>query len=76
ALRYRIADEYLQVVKGVWDSWEQDAFVRDKASGQFFDPANLHTLDHHGDFFQVQGPLNIARTPRGRPIIFQAGASD
>ena len=76
ALRYRIADEYLQVVKGLWDSWEQDAFVRDKASGQFFDPAKLHTLDHHGDFFQVQGPLNIARTPQGRPIIFQAGASD
>ena len=76
ALRYRIADEYLQVVKGLWDSWEEDAFVRDKASGRYFDPAKLHTLNHHGDFFQVAGPLNIARTPQGRPVIFQAGASD
>ena len=76
ALRYRIADEYLDVVKGLWDSWEEDAFIRDKASGQFFDPAKLHTLNHHGDFFQVAGPLNIGRTPQGRPIIFQAGASE
>lgn len=76
ALRYQIADEYLQVVKGLWDSWEEDAFVRDKASGQFFDPAKLHAIDHRGDFFQVSGPLNIGRTPQGRPIIFQAGASD
>lgn len=75
ALRYRIADEYLQVVKGLWDSWETGAFVRDQASGRFFDPAKLHTLHHHGDFFQVEGPLNIERTPQGRPIIFQAGAS-
>lgn len=75
ALRYRIADEYLQVVKGLWDSWEEGAFIRDKRSGQFFDQAKLHTPDHRGDFFQVQGPLNIERTPQGRPIIFQAGAS-
>jgi FMN-dependent oxidoreductase (nitrilotriacetate monooxygenase family) len=76
ALRYRIADEYLDVVKGLWDSWEEDAFVRNKKSGQFFDPSKLHTLNHHGDFFQVAGPLNIGRTPQGRPIIFQAGASE
>lgn len=76
ALRYRIADEYLDVVKGLWDSWEEDAFVRNKASGQFFDPAKLHTLNHEGEFFKVAGPLNIARTPQGRPIVFQAGASD
>ncbi len=76
ALRYRIADEYLQVVKGLWDSWEEDAFVRNKETGQFFDKNKLHTLNHHGDFFKVAGPLNIARTPQGRPIIFQAGASD
>jgi FMN-dependent oxidoreductase (nitrilotriacetate monooxygenase family) len=76
ALRYRIADEYLQVVKGLWDSWEDGAFVRNKESGQFFDKNKLHTLNHHGDFFKVAGPLNIARTPQGRPIIFQAGASD
>lgn len=76
ALRYRIADEYLDVVKGLWDSWEEDAFVRNKESGQFFDPQKLHTLNHSGDFFQVAGPLNIGRTPQHRPIIFQAGASE
>ena len=76
ALRYRIADEYLDVVKGLWDSWEEDAFVRNKESGQFFDPQKLHTLNHSGAFFQVAGPLNIGRTPQHRPIIFQAGASD
>ena len=76
ALRYRIADEYLEVVKGLWDSWEEDAFVRNKESGQFFDPQKLHTLNHSGEFFQVAGPLNIGRTPQHRPIIFQAGASD
>ncbi len=76
ALRYRIADEYLDVVKGLWDSWEEDAFVRNKASGQYFDPAKLHTLNHEGEFFKVAGPLNIGRTPQGRPIVFQAGASD
>lgn len=76
ALRYRIADEYLDVVKGLWDSWEGDAFVRNKDTGQFFDPQKLHTLDHHGDFFKVAGPLNIGRTPQGRPIVFQAGASE
>ena len=75
ALRYRIADEYLQVVKGLWDSWEEGAFVRNKETGQFFDPTKLHTLNHSGEFFQVAGPLNIERTPQGRPIIFQAGAS-
>lgn len=75
-LRYRIADEYLQVVKGLWDSWEDDAFVRDKASSQFFDSNKLHTLHHKGEFFSIQGPLNIGRTPQGRPILFQAGASE
>lgn len=76
ALRYRIADEYLDVVKGLWDSWEEDAFVRNKESGQFFAPEKLHALNHQGDFFQVAGPLNIRRTPQGRPIVFQAGASE
>ncbi|WP_233958306.1 LLM class flavin-dependent oxidoreductase [Pectobacterium versatile] len=76
ALRYRIADEFLQVAKGLWDSWEDDAFIRDKASGQFFDPEKLHTLNHQGEFFSVQGPLNIGRSAQGRPIVFQAGASE
>lgn len=75
AERYRIAGEYLDVTKGLWDSWEDDAFVRDRESGVFFDPAKLHTLDHKGKYFSVEGPLNIGRTPQGRPILFQAGAS-
>lgn len=76
AKRYRIASEYLQVVKGLWDSWEDDAFTRDKESGEFFDPSKLHTLHHKGEFFSVQGPLNIGRSKQGRPIIFQAGSSE
>ncbi|WP_058972484.1 LLM class flavin-dependent oxidoreductase [Type-D symbiont of Plautia stali] len=74
--RYRVASEYLQVTKGLWDSWEEDAFVRDKASGQFFDHDKLHTLNHKGKYFAVQGPLNVGRSPQGRPIVFQAGASE
>ncbi|MFC0215936.1 LLM class flavin-dependent oxidoreductase [Paenibacillus chartarius] len=76
ALRYEIAEEHLEVVKGLWDSWEDDAFVRDKASGVFFDPAKLHTLHHKGKHFSVQGPLNIARSRQGHPVIFQAGSSE
>ncbi|WP_318509056.1 LLM class flavin-dependent oxidoreductase [Bacillus sp. T3] len=74
--RYRIAAEHIQVVKGLWDSWEDDAFVRDKQSGVFFDPAKLHSLNHKGEFFSVQGPLNIGRSKQGQPIIFQAGSSE
>ncbi|MCM3601167.1 LLM class flavin-dependent oxidoreductase [Robertmurraya korlensis] len=76
AKRYRIASEYLKVAKGLWDSWEDDAFIRDKETGVFFDPEKLHTLNHRGEFFSVQGPLNIERSKQGRPIIFQAGSSD
>jgi len=74
--RYRIAGEYLQVTRGLWDSWEADAFVRNKESGEFFDHGKLHTLNHKGHYFSVQGPLNVGRSPQGRPIVFQAGASD
>ncbi|MBY4888665.1 LLM class flavin-dependent oxidoreductase [Pantoea sp. DY-15] len=74
--RYRVASEYLQVVKGLWDSWEGDAFVRDKQSGEFFAADKLHTLNHKGHYFSVQGPLNVGRSPQGRPIVFQAGASE
>ncbi|AJS60505.1 LLM class flavin-dependent oxidoreductase [Paenibacillus sp. IHBB 10380] len=74
--RYKIADEYLEVTRGLWDSWEDDAFVRDKASGVFFDPEKLHTLNHKGEFFSIQGPLNIARSKQGQPVIFQAGSSE
>jgi FMN-dependent oxidoreductase (nitrilotriacetate monooxygenase family) len=75
-VRYRIAGEYLDVVQGLWDSWEEGAHVGDKEKGIFVDPEKLHRLDHKGEFFQVRGPLNIKRTPQGQPVIFQAGASD
>jgi FMN-dependent oxidoreductase (nitrilotriacetate monooxygenase family) len=75
-VRYRIAAEYLDVVQGLWDSWEGDALVGSKEQGVFVDPEKLHTLDHKGEFFQVKGPLNIKRTPQGQPVIVQAGSSD
>lgn len=74
--RYKIAEEYLEVTRGLWDSWEDDAFIRDKVSGVFFDPSKLHRLDHKGEYFSVQGPLNIARSKQGHPVIFQAGSSE
>ncbi|PLR28801.1 LLM class flavin-dependent oxidoreductase [Caulobacter zeae] len=75
-VRYRLAGEYLDVVQGLWDSWEDDALTFDKKGGQFFDPAKLHALNHKGEFFSVKGPLNISRSPQGQPVIFQAGASE
>jgi N-acetyl-S-(2-succino)cysteine monooxygenase len=75
ATRYARASEFYDVVAGLWDSFEDDAFVRDKTSGVYFDPAKLHTLDHRGEFFCVEGPLNIDRPIQGRPVIAQAGAS-
>lgn len=75
AKRYQIAEEYLEVAKGLWDSWDDDAFVADKENDIFFDPKKLHTLNHKGEFFSVAGPLNIARTKQGQPVIFQAGSS-
>jgi N-acetyl-S-(2-succino)cysteine monooxygenase len=74
--RYQRAEEFIDVVKGLWDSWENDAFVRDQATGQFYDRAKLHLIDHKGEFFSVQGPLNIARSPQGHPVIVQAGSSE
>jgi FMN-dependent oxidoreductase (nitrilotriacetate monooxygenase family) len=76
AERYRRAAEFIEVVRGLWDSWEDDALVHDKKTGIFFDPTKLHRLDHKGEFFSVQGPLNIARSAQGQPVIFQAGTSD
>jgi FMN-dependent oxidoreductase (nitrilotriacetate monooxygenase family) len=75
SLRYDIADEHLQVVQGLWDSYEDDAFTRDKESGQYFNKEKMHELNFQGDFFNIAGPLNIERSPQGQPIIFQAGAS-
>jgi FMN-dependent oxidoreductase (nitrilotriacetate monooxygenase family) len=75
-LRYRRAREHLEVVQGLWDSYEDDAFPRDKAAGVFLDKSKLHALNHHGEFFNVAGPLNISRSRQGQPVIFQAGESD
>ena len=75
-LRYRMASEYIEIAKGLWDSWEDDAFIRDQASGEFIDPDKMHRLDHEGEFFSVQGPLNISRSPQGRPVLIQAGSSE
>lgn len=75
-LRYDRAREFVRVVKGLWDSWEDDAFTRDKESGIFVDTSKLHLLSHRGDYFSVRGPLNIARPAQGYPVLVQAGASD
>ncbi len=74
--RYRRAREFFDVVTGLWDSWADDAFLYDAASGVFFDPSKLHVLAHKGEFLSVRGPLNVARPVQGWPVIVQAGASD
>lgn len=76
ALRYEIADEYLTVAQGLWDSWDDDAFPRDRESGTFVDKSRFRQLNHKGRFFQVEGPLNIGRSPQGQTVIFQAGSSE
>lgn len=73
--RYARASEFADVVKALWDSWADDAFVGDKASGVFADVSRIQPIAHRGEFFQVQGPLNLPRTPQGRPVLIQAGAS-
>ena len=70
-----MADEYLEVAQGLWDSWEDDAFARNRDTGEFFDQDKVHTLEHQGRFFTAKGPLNIDRSKQGQPVIFQAGAS-
>ena len=74
--RYRRAREFYDVVTGLWDSFADDAFVRDVEAGVYFDPERTHVLDHKGTYFQVRGPLNIARPVQGWPVIVQAGASE
>ena len=76
AERYRRAAEFADVVLGLWDSWDDDAFPRDREAGRYFDPAKLHVLHHEGAHFQVRGPLNIPRTPQGHPVVVQAGSSE
>jgi FMN-dependent oxidoreductase (nitrilotriacetate monooxygenase family) len=74
--RYRRAREFFDVVTGLWDSWADDAFIRDVENGIYFDPAKLHVLNHKGEHLAVRGPLNIARPIQGWPVIVQAGASE
>ena len=74
--RYNRAREFYDVVTGLWDSWADDAFIRDQESGVFFDPKKMHVLDHEGKYLKVRGPLNIGRPIQGYPVIVQAGASN
>jgi FMN-dependent oxidoreductase (nitrilotriacetate monooxygenase family) len=74
--RYRRATEYAEVVKGLWDSWDAEAVVGNKASGLYIDPDKVHILDHHGPHYDVRGPLTLPRSLQGRPVIVQAGQSE
>jgi FMN-dependent oxidoreductase (nitrilotriacetate monooxygenase family) len=74
--RYERAHEFVEVVTGLWDSWDKDAFLLDKQSGVFYDEKRMHVLNHVGKHFSVRGPLNIRRSPQGRPILVQAGVSE
>src|SRR6266446_4366067 len=74
-LRYEIATEFVDVVRGLWDSWDDGAIIADRATGTFLDPSKVRPLNHKGRFFSVKGPLNIERCPQGHPVIIQAGGS-
>ncbi|WP_424811511.1 LLM class flavin-dependent oxidoreductase [Roseococcus sp. YIM B11640] len=74
--RYKRAAEFTDIVLKLWDSWEDDAFIRDKASGYSFDVTKQHAVHHEGPYFRIHGALNVQRSPQGRPVIIQAGASD
>lgn len=74
--RYDRADEFLEVTTKLWDSWSDDALVRDPIAPMFADPSKVHHIDHEGRWFKVRGPLNVSRSPQGRPVLLQAGASD
>lgn len=74
--RYAVAEEFVDVVKGLWDGWEEDALRKDKEAGVYYVPEKLHALNHEGRYFSVKGPLNIPRTPQGHPVVIQAGSSD
>jgi FMN-dependent oxidoreductase (nitrilotriacetate monooxygenase family) len=74
--RYERAQEFLDITIGLWDSWDDDAIRGDKEAGVFVDPDRIHRIDHSGKYFNVAGPLEIPRSPQGRPVIFQAGSSE
>jgi FMN-dependent oxidoreductase (nitrilotriacetate monooxygenase family) len=73
--RYEIAAEFVDVVQGLWDTWEAGARVADRSSGRYLDEQKIHSLNHKGEFFTVAGPLNASRSPQGQPVIVQAGSS-
>jgi FMN-dependent oxidoreductase (nitrilotriacetate monooxygenase family) len=73
--RYDRADEFLEATTGLWDTWDDDALVLDRAGGTFADPGKVHELGHDGEWFQVRGPLTVPRSPQGRPVLLQAGSS-
>lgn len=74
--RYRRAREFAAVVRGLWDSWADDAFLYDRESGRYFDPQRVHVLAHEGTNFKVRGPLNVPRSPQGHPVVIEAGSSE
>ncbi len=74
-LRYQRANEFVDVVRGLWDCWDDDAIVANKTTGQYVDEAKVRPLEHKGRFFQVKGPVNMSRCPQGHPVIIQAGGS-
>ncbi|MDR5776191.1 MULTISPECIES: LLM class flavin-dependent oxidoreductase [unclassified Caballeronia] len=74
--RYARAQEFVDVVTKLWDSWEDDALVADQATGRYADPSRVHAIEHRGQYFSVRGPLNVPRSPQGRPVLVQAGSSE
>ena len=74
--RYQRAEEYMAVVKALWDSWADDAVLDDRAGGRYADPRRVRPINHAGAYFKVKGPLNLPRSPQGRPVFVQAGSSD
>jgi FMN-dependent oxidoreductase (nitrilotriacetate monooxygenase family) len=73
--RYERADEFMEVVLGHWNAWEDDALILDKATGRFADPVKVHRLDHAGRYFRSRGPFSVPRSPQGHPVLIQAGQS-
>ena len=74
--RYARGEEFMSVVKALWDSWAEDAVIDDRAGGRYARPDRIRPINHRGDFYQVAGPLNMPRCPQGRPVLVQAGSSD
>lgn len=74
--RYRRANEFMEVARGLWDSWSDNAIADDKQKGQFLHDGGVRAINHKGEFYSVSGPLNIPRGPQGRPVLVQAGSSD